>query len=182
MSSSEREAAGRGGTARPVPILIPPSSPRRYVSFNLALNIREAGEDTGDWHETAAFWRAADLSDADRTVELAGEGCPVDTTPMLADRGVRDVTDVLVAKKVRTPDDPAVFAANHLRAIADLAWLDATLGRKPGVVTPETINQWLHTEAQVDELRRDYLAPLLDGLDDKARDRFIAFLAVVEYR
>lgn len=181
MSRDEREAGGGGGMARPVPILIPPSSPRRYVSFNLALNIREEGEDTGDWHEPVAFFRDAGTSDADRTVELAGEGYPVDTTPVLADRGVRDVTHILLEKGVIGPDDPAVFASNHLRAIADLAYDDARRGRGPGVATPETINGWLDTEAQVAELRSDYLAPLLDGLEGEARDRFIAFLARVEY-
>ena len=176
MGSSEH-LAGPGL----VPILIPPSSPRRYVSFNLALNIRETGEVTGDWHGPVAFWRDVGTSTLGRTVELAGEGCLVDTTPMLADRGVRDVTHILLEKGVIGPDDPAVFAANHLRAIADLAYDDARRGRGPGVTTPETINGWLDTEEQVAELRADYLAPLLDGLEGDARDRFIAFLARVEY-
>ena len=164
----------------PVPVLIPPTSRRRYVSFNLALNIRE-GEDTGDWHEPVAFFRDAGASDADRAVELAGEGCPVDTTPMLADRGVRGVTHILLEKGVIGSDDPAVFAASHLRAIADLAFDDARRGRGPGVATPETINGWLDTEEQVAELRSDYLAPLLNGLEGEARDRLADLLARVEY-
>ena len=54
------------------PIQIPPTTPRRYLSFNRALNLREPGEDTGDWHFKVMFVCAAD--EPPKVASLAGEG------------------------------------------------------------------------------------------------------------
>ena len=54
------------------PVYIPPTTPRRYVSFNRALNLREPGEDTGDWHYLVMFFSAAD--EPQKIASLAGEG------------------------------------------------------------------------------------------------------------
>lgn len=93
------------------PIQIPPTTPRRYVSFNRALNLREPSEDTGDWHFKVMFFCAAD--EPPKVARLAGEGMRIDTTPALGELGVRDMSDELDRKKVKAKRGP-VYVANLL--------------------------------------------------------------------
>lgn len=145
------------------PIIIPPTSQSRYLSFNRALNLRLEDELTGDWHFKVAFF--CDSSESPKTASLAGNGQRIDTNCALGGLGVRDMAHVLAAKKVRENTGP-VYVANHFRAITDLAFDDFLEDRTPGVITPQTVNQWLDTDAQVRQLIDEYLWPLRAIIDE----------------
>ncbi len=160
------------------PIQIPPTTPRRYVSFNRALNLREPGEDTGDWHFKVMFFCSAD--EPPKVANLAGEGTEIDTTPTLGELGVRDMSDELARKNVKAMSGP-IYVANHYRAIADLALAELMEGRVPMTVTARAVNQWFDTEDQIATLVRDYLVPLGDQLVGEARKSYDAWLPTIQY-
>ena len=160
------------------PILIPPTTPSRYVSFNRALNLREPGEDTGDWHFKVMFFCAA--NEPPKVANLAGEGMKIDTTPTLGTRGVRDMSDELARRKVKAMAGP-VYVANHYRAIADLALVELIKGRVPMTVTVRVVNQWLDTEDQIAMLVQDYLFPLEGQLVGEAREAYQTWLPTICY-
>lgn len=160
------------------PIQIPATSPRRYVSFNRALNLREPGEDTGDWHFKVMFFCTID--EPPKIARLAGEGTEIDTTLSLGDRGVRDMSAELTRLRVTEENGP-VYVANHYRAIADLALMELLRDRVPMTVTARCINQWLDTEDQIDKLLQDYLIPLGDQLDGVAREAYDAWLPTIKH-
>ncbi len=110
------------------PIAIPPTTPRRYISFHWALNLREPDEDTGDWHFDVMFFCRADQPP--QGVNLAGEGMAIDSTVALGERGVRDMAHELASGNVRPLDGP-VYVANHYRAMADLALAELLKGWIP---------------------------------------------------
>ena len=160
------------------PIEIPSTTPLRYISYNQALNLREPGEDTGDWHFKVMFF-CMDGGPRD-TANLAGEGTDVDSTPSLGSYGVRDMADELARKKVLPKCGP-VHVANHYRAITDLALEEFLHRRVPMTVSVRTINQWLDTEAQMEILVRDYLVSLGDQLIGEAREIYESWLPTVQY-
>lgn len=158
------------------PIAIPPTTPTRYLSFHAALNLRGPGELTGDWHPRAVLFALDKTLDA---AVLAGEGQPVDTTPSLGALGVREMSAELRAQGV--PARVPVWVANHPRAIADLVMLDLQAGREPMIAGARAINAWLDTEAQVDDLRERYLAPLRAQLTGEPRAILDAWLPTVRF-
>ena len=160
------------------PIEIPPTTPRQYLSFNRALNLREPGEATGDWHFKVMFFCAAD--EPPKMATLAGEGKEIDTTPSLGDRGVRDMSHELARRKVKAMAGP-IYVANHYRAIADLALAELIKGRVPMTVTGRVVNQWLDTEDQIATLVQDYLVPLGDQLASEAREAYNEWLPTIHY-
>lgn len=125
------------------PIHISPTTPRRYVSFNRALNLRKSDEDTGDWHFKIMFFCVA--HEQPKEAKLTGGRTKVDTTPSLGERGVRDMSSELARAKVTESSGP-IYVANHYRAIADLALAELMKGRVPMTVTVGCINQWFDTE------------------------------------
>ena len=78
---------------------IPETSPRRCISFGYVPSLRCPGESTGDWQFDTAW-----LDDPDGlhgTARIGGQGGLIDTAPALGDRGVRDMDEVLAAKRER---------------------------------------------------------------------------------
>lgn len=71
-----------------------------------------------------------------------------------------------------TPDTSPVYVANHYRAIADLAFEDLIEGDLPMTATVREINSWLHTEAEIETLRNEYILPLRGGLNEAGRSVF----------
>ncbi len=140
------------------PVLIPPTTPRQYLSFLQALNLRLPDELTGDWHFMMCFYCPADRPPV--KIQLAGEGAAVDTIPSLGSRGIRNMADELVNQQILDNNSTPVWVANHARAIADLAMGVVGCSRQPYIVTVNEINQWLDTREQVDELVHVYLEPL----------------------
>lgn len=152
-----------------LPIGIPTTSPQSYVSFLYALNLREHLEDTGGWHFRDYWFHLRGVSD--RTPPIAGKGGIINTTPWLGERGVRDMGAVLMRHGI-TADASPVYVANHYRAIADLVFEDLIVGDEPMTATVREINSWLHTEAEIDTLRAEYILPLRDALDAAGRSVF----------
>lgn len=110
-------------------IVIPPTSPTRYLSGMAALNL-PSPKGTGDWHMTQTFFRPR----AHRSRSfIAGEGCATNTTPILADIGVFDCTDLLDSLHIPYEEGSA-YAATHARAIADLVLSAVMRGESPEFV------------------------------------------------
>jgi hypothetical protein len=158
-------------------IEIPPTSPKHYISFKHALNLRLPHEDTGEWHFLTAFF---DHQKDNRSAPLAGEGETINTIPSLSDLGIREMSHILKAQQVMSTDLP-VYVANHYRAIADLAMLQLLQGQMPTIATAQAINQWLDTETQINQLITDYLNPLRSQLDEAARNIFDQWIATIRY-
>jgi len=159
------------------PIEIPPTTPESYVSFNRALNLRLPEEDTGDWHPITAFFCHSEEYPRKRA-SLAGVGCPVDTTPSLGTKGVRDMSEILERQEIMDNSGPVWFA-NHFRAIADLAMLYLPTGLIAKAVSVQTINQWLDTEVQIQTLTSEYLSPLRDQINEAETDDFDRWLPTI---
>lgn len=158
-------------------IEIPDTSPMRYISFEAALNLRYPGEDTGDWHFDTAWF---DYTDGPhRTAPIAGPDGLIDTTPALGERGVRDMGEVLAAKRVTAGQGP-VYVADHYRAIADIAMVELAQGRVPTVATASVINQWFDTAEQIERLR-SYLLPLRAHLGTGGREAFDTWIKTIRF-
>jgi hypothetical protein len=164
-------------TANPVvstPVVIPVTQPDHYISFNHALNLRFPEEDTGDWHFEPTFF-----DHPDRPIPLAGIGEDVDTTPSLGTKGVRDMARILIQAQIPIPPGQAVYVANHYRAIADLAMLELQKGHRPRITTNSTINSWLDTSEQIEQLKQEYLAPLRQQLSGPSLAAFEDWILTV---
>ena len=161
-----------------VPVIVPPTAPDRYISFFHALNLRVPGEDTGDWHGDAVLFVPAGL---EVHAPLAGRGQRVDSCPSLGTSGVRDMAETLVRERMLDRVDGPVYVANHPRAIADLVLYELDRGYVPGVVNSRSINQYLDTESQVDDLAERYLAPLSRQLSGESLALHGRFMETVFY-
>jgi hypothetical protein len=158
-------------------IEIPPTSPKCYISFKHALNLRFPDEDTGEWHFLTAFFE--DKKEI-RSAPLAGEGEIVDTIPSLGELGIREMSKILKAQQVISANTP-VYVANHYRAIADLAMIELLKGQTPMIATARAINQWLDTEEQINQLVTDYLMPLRSQLNKATKNIFDQWITTVRY-
>ena len=175
---AETQNSGRPGRdPRPelCPIAIPETSLSRYISFFQALNLRYRDENTGDWHFRDSFYQYAGDG---RSALVAGEGCDVNTNQALGPRGVREMAEIVEAQNIRANIGP-VYVANHYRAIVDLVVLELDKRRVPMIAGNSTINQWLDTEAQIQELRDAYLLSVRMQLDDDAREVFDQWIPTV---
>ncbi len=157
-------------------IAIPKTTPQRYISFQHALNLRLPGEYTGDWHPISAFFDENET----RTAPIAGKGGTVDTTPSLGDRGIRDMSSILATQDILPVSGP-VYVANHYRAIADIAMLELHDGIIPTIANSKTINQWLDTEEQIQQLVTEYLLPLRTQLNAAHQQVFDKWIATVQF-
>jgi hypothetical protein len=158
-------------------IEIPPTSPQCYLSFKHALNLRFPQEDTGEWHFLTAFF---DDQTQNRSAPLAGEGKSVNTTPSLGNLGIREMSQVLKAQQI-VSDNVPVYVANHYRAIADLAMSQLLKSQMPTIATTRSINQWLDTEEQVNQLVNHYLMLLRSQLDEDTKNIFDQWIITVRY-
>lgn len=163
------------------PVAIPETSPERYISFKHALNLRYPDEDTGDWHFESTFFDRADQPPRQYPISLAGKGESVDTTPALGQRGIRDMSAVMVQQHLLGTNHPPVYVANHYRAIADLALLELQEARIPGYATNREINSWLDTAEQIEHLKQNYLELLATQLSGQALAIFKQWISSVEF-
>ena len=100
--------------------------------------------------------------DNSHTLTLAGPGGWVDSPPSLASNGVRDMAHIL-ADWVVPLGCGTVWVADHYRAIANYVVLDTAdrrCLRSPRYCRVYTINQWLDTEEQIEDLVEECLKPL----------------------
>ena len=121
-------------------LAIPETSPTRYLSGIVALNI-PSGEGTGDWHQTQIFFRP--YVRHPRSF-LVGSGLDFDPTAYMGNAGVEDRSAELDALGVEHPAGP-VYAATHARAIADLLLRAVLRGESPQFVT---LDDWMPKDEQ----------------------------------
>lgn len=173
----EEEFRTRNEPRRPTidtPILIPDTSPSRYISFQFALNLKLPWEFSGDWHFQEMFYGYKEPQYA----RVAGTGTPVDTNPSLGSKGVRDMAQVLEDWKFRPHCGP-VYVANHYRAVADLALWELQKGEGPALTEADKINDWIRTQQDMETLKEEYLRPLrsqLGAAEQKAFDEWMPSL------
>ena len=147
-----------------VEIEIPRTSPSCYLSGYYALNLHMPEDETsGDWHFSSYYYP----SNADAKVTLAGEGHEVNTNPALKNIGIRRVDSFLLLKGF-VDQGVEVFAANHYRAIVDIACAFAVIYEVfPKQINNREVNAYLDTEAQIARLKRDYVKPVVDETHNK---------------
>lgn len=166
----EDEFKARNQPRRPTPdtpVLIPDTSPTRYISFQFALNIRFPWEFSGAGHFEEMFFGYR----TPRYADVAGTGTAVDTTPTLGSKGVRDMAELLGKYKVKPYSGP-VYVANHYRAIVDLALQELQEGERPVFATARRINDWIRTREDMETLREEYLNPIRPQLGKAEKQAF----------
>ena len=171
------EFKARNQPRRPTPdtpILIPDTSPTRYISFRFELNIRFTWEFSGAGHFEEMFFGYREPQYAD----VAGTGAAVDTTPTLGSKGVRDMGELLDKYKVKPYDGP-VYVANHYRAIADLALKELQQEEMPVFATADRINDWIRTREDMETLRKEYLKPIRAQLGKAERQAFDKWIPTI---
>jgi hypothetical protein len=119
----------------PSTLVIPETSPTRYLSGIVALNI-PSNEGTGDWHQTQIFFRP--VVRVPRSF-LVGHGLEFDPIPYVGETGIEDRTVDLDALGVEHPVGP-VYAATHARAIVDLVLGAVVRGESPDFVA---LDDWM---------------------------------------
>ena len=159
------------------PVLIPATSPTSYISFKRALNLRLAGELTGDWHFDVSFFGYPERS----YVRLAGPNSLVDTTPTLGSRGVRDMGRLIANSGIKPYEGP-VWVANHYRAIADMAMDRLQNWHWTAQTFPaHQINDWLWSEEDFETLVGDYLKPMRGQISGRVREAYDEWLPTVVF-
>jgi len=119
-------------------------------------------------------------SSVTRRMMTVGSGERLNTIPALGVLGVRNMAEVLARHGIGDGSQ-AIFAANHYRAIADMAAEDFLTGGEAKRVTPWEINSWLDTEDQIEVLRDKYLAPLAMLFEAQREEAFARWLTTVRY-
>lgn len=161
-------------------VRIPVTTPTRYLSYSVALNLRLPGEDTGDWHGDVPFVTSIDNP---YTLKTAGPGGWSDTTPSLGSKGVRDMAHVIEGLYI-PPGCGPVWVANHYRAIADYVLVDTQgcwCAEFPRHVPVHNINQWLFAPEHVEHLVEEYLKPLRNQLTPEEKELHDAWLPTVVF-
>ncbi|MDU8350553.1 hypothetical protein RYA05_01470 [Pseudomonas syringae pv. actinidiae] len=125
-------------------MMIPPTSPTCYVSGISALNI-PSDSGTGDWH-TFATLRRPTLRKI--PLLLAGEGQDFNSNAMFDSKGVVDCTGQCTKYGIPFEVSP-VYAANHIRALADMVVYYAGLKMN---IASIPLDDWLNTETERREL------------------------------
>lgn len=157
---------------------LPVTSRQTYISELAALNVG-FNDEGGDWHFRPHWYVMTNqFGTAEGPFPLGGEGAEFNTNPALGDLGVRDITDALLSKGYIPPTDRRpVFAANHLRAVADIVY-GQTIRRHRPLTTNGEIGAWLGSQ-QMEDLKNDYLIPLRFMFSDHQRQNFDTWLATI---
>lgn len=119
----------------------PETSPTRYLTGMVALNIPAPENTGGDWH----FWGTFQSPSFPNNIGLAGEGLEWNTNPIFGDYGIHECSDILRSRGISIPDGVQVFSANHYRAILDMLYHSVSKGQAPRHLA---IDDWLDTEEQ----------------------------------
>ena len=105
----------------------PYTSPTRYLTGMVALNIPAPEKTGGDWH----FWGIFDSPRFPDNLTLAGEGLEWNTNALFGEYGIHECSDILRGRRISIPDGVQVFSANHYRAILDMLYRSVSSGRIP---------------------------------------------------
>jgi hypothetical protein len=127
--------------------MVPPTTPRTYISGMYALNICAPEDETGgDWHGDIFYWHEG--AERERVITLAGDGTPMNTNPIYGDYGVYEGKNRVVKMGLRLDASvEKVFIANHYRAILDLLYGSIAEYGKVYELTGAT-DDWLDNEKQ----------------------------------
>ena len=126
---------------------MPETSPTRYLTGMVALNIPAPEGTGGDWH----FWGIFDSPRFPDNLTLAGEGLEWNTNALFGDYGIHECSEELRRRGVIVPDGMPVYSANHYRAILDMLYDSIEKGQVPQYLA---IDDWLDTEEQKKEFFR----------------------------
>lgn len=119
---------------------IPSTSIDRYISGRYALNI--PSDTSGDWHFTTVWF-----ANKPTIIDLWGVGQKVDTTKLFGHFGIANRTTDIDKTGLQHDKSP-IYAANHLRAILDMA-IDGSTRNNMCLVKGATID-YLDTQEQKD--------------------------------
>ncbi len=144
--------------------MIPATSlhPLRYIGGMAALNL-PSPTGTGDWH----FWQTFERERRHRSRSfISGAGCATDTTALLGDAGIYEVSELLRTLGIRFEGGTA-YAASHARACADLVLAAVMRGLSPGFVT---LDDWMPREIDKQAVHDliDRALPRLDATQAEA--------------
>ncbi len=117
------------------------TSPERYLTGLVALNVPSPEQTGGDWHFCGIF----DSPDFPDNLTLAGEGLEWNTNPIFGDYGIHECSDILRKKGISIPQGVKVYSANHYRAILDMIYRSVSAG---GIPYHIDIDGWLDSEEQ----------------------------------
>ena len=103
-------------------ITILPTSPTRYISDKLALNIPAPEDTTGDWHFDNMFFDVTGEGEPLPLI-LTGEGESLNTNHIFGSYGIHECSAALIKRGITLPEGMTeVWAANHFRAVLDMAY------------------------------------------------------------
>ena len=122
-------------------IVFPETSPTRYLTGMVALNIPAPEGTGGDWH----FWGIFDSPRFPDNLTLAGEGLEWNTNALFGDYGIHECSDFLRCRNISLPEGTRVYSANHYRAILDMLARSVSSGRIPRHLE---IEGWLDSAEQ----------------------------------
>ena len=111
-------------------ITILPTSPTRYISDKLALNIPAPEDTTGDWHFDNMFFDVTGEGEPLPLI-LTGEGEALNTNHIFGSYGIHECSAALIKRGINLPEGMTeVWSANHFRAVLDMAYESLTLHGK----------------------------------------------------
>lgn len=149
-----------------MPITLPETSARHYLTGTAALCIPNEQGDVADWHFDEAFLREG------TRFRVAGVNFP-DTSELLGSFGIRECAAVMRRRGVAIPPDQAFYAADVARAVLDV--LLTTTARHQRVDFLDTAN-WLSLVEH--DAVVTWLVRIRDLLSDQKQRRLIdAWLA-----
>lgn len=119
--------------------VFPKTSPTRYLTGMVALNIPAPENTGGDWH----FWGTFDSPRFPDNLTLAGEGLEWNTNPVFGGYGIHECSEELRRRGIIIPNGMPVYSANHYRAILDMLYHSVEKGQVPRHLA---IDDWLDTE------------------------------------
>ena len=118
--------------------VFPETSPTRYLTGMVALNIPAPEKTGGDWH----FWGIFDSPCFPDNLTMAGEGLEWNTNALFGDYGIHECSDSLRCRGISLPEGTRVYSANHYRAILDMLASSVSKGQVPRHLA---ISDWLDT-------------------------------------
>ena len=131
------------------------TSPTRYLTCMVALNIPSPEGTGGDWH----FWGIFDSPRFTDNLPLAVEGLEWNTNALFGEHGIHECSDFLRCRGITLPEGTRVYSANHYRAILDILARSVSKGQVPRHLA---IDDWLDK----DEHQKTFFH-LLDCLFDR---------------
>ena len=93
--------------------------------------------------------------------------------------GIRDITEAHIVQGYHPdPEFVPVYAANHVRAVADWVYAEIKRCGRPYRVNSE-FNQWFGKAEMFDVLKQDDLLPLREGMTPAERQAFDRWLPTI---